>query len=223
MVFNWLKGKSKEPTRGELFAQSFDLDLPVLTGLLRRRLADEATAERAMLLVAFKNARSELKVLRRRKKEKGTDVPTTYAEFGRVTARLFDKYPPTRESELEIPSAAELKHRRLFHFYRASMLGAVSERGHETNQDMQAVADVWGEYIASSGHLASIAKHSRLWSEDELMWFAADFDDEAQIQNVVITVVPGFLWKHDEMLAMAKKKFGLNRSFLRPIHDDDEI
>lgn len=189
MIFSWLRGKKSEPSRGELFAQSFDLDLPVLIDLIGRRLAKEATAERAMLLVAFKNARSELKMFRRLKKEERAGVPTTYAEFGRATAKLFDKYPPTQESEPEIPKAAELKHRRLFHFYRASMVGAISERGHETNQQMHAVAEVWGEYIASSGHLTSIAKHSRLWSEDELSWCAADFDDEMQTINVALNVV----------------------------------
>jgi hypothetical protein len=95
------------------------------------------------------------------------------------------------------------------------VLGAISERALGANQELKTVADVWGEYIASAGRLSSIVKHTRIWSEDELEWFSGDFDEESQIKNVLYTVVPGFLWQHDEMLKMAKHKFGVYASFLK--------
>jgi hypothetical protein len=215
MIFNWLKGKSSEPTRGELFARTFDLGLPDMLEMLTSRMAGEPPADRAMVLVAFANARSELKASKSVNKSHAADLPTTYADHGRMVARLFDKYPPTQQSDLEIPSAAQIKFRRLFHFFRASVLGAVSERAHEANQELQIVANVWGEYIASAGQLSSIVKHTRIWSEDELELFAGGFDEETQIKNVFYNVVPGFLWQHDEMLAMAKDRFRIFTSFLK--------
>jgi hypothetical protein len=215
MVFSWLKGKSAEPTRGELFARTFDLSLPDMLEMLTSRMAGEAPADRGMVLIAFANARSELKASKSINKKHAADLPTTYADHGRMVARLFDKYPPTQQSDLEIPSAAEIKFRRLFHFFRASVLGAISERAHAANEELQAVANVWGEYIASAGHLSSIVQHTRIWSEDELAWFAGGFDEEEQIKNVLYTVVPDFLWQHSEMLKMAKDRFGVFASFLK--------
>jgi hypothetical protein len=215
MIFSWLKGKSSEPTRGEIFARTFDLGLPDMLEMLTSRMAGEAPAERAMVLVAFANTRSELRASKSVNKSHATDLPTTYAEHGRMVARLFDKYPPTQQGDLEIPSAAEIKFRRLFHFFRASVLGAASERAHQANQELQTVANVWGEYIASAGHLSSIVKHTRIWSEDELEWFAGDFDEDSQIKNVLYTVVPDFLWQHDEMLKMVKDRFRVFASSLK--------
>jgi hypothetical protein len=215
VMFSWLKGKSGEPTRGELFARTFDLSLSDMLEMLTSRMAGEAPADRAMVLVAFANTRSELKAGKSINKSHASQLPTTYSNHGRMVARLFDKYPPTQQGELDVPNAAEIKFRRLFHFFRASVLGAISERAHETNGELQTVADVWGEHIASAGHLTSIVKHTRIWSRDELEWFAGDFDEELQIRNVLYTVVPGFLWQHDEMLKMAKDRFHVFASLLK--------
>lgn len=128
---------------------------------------------------------------------------------------LFDKYPSSQRDNQDIPDEAEIKFRRIFHFFRASVLGTVSERAHQSNQDMAAVAEVWGEYIASAGSLTSIVEHTAIWASDELAWFAGDFDEEAQIRNVLYSVVPGFLWKHDEMLDRAKRRFRVMTSLLK--------
>jgi hypothetical protein len=58
MIFNWPNGKGGESTRGELFARTFDLGLPDMLEMLTSRMADEAPADRAMVLIAFANARS---------------------------------------------------------------------------------------------------------------------------------------------------------------------
>lgn len=42
-----------------------------------------------------------------------------------------------------------------------------------------------------------------------------------QIINVALTVVSGFLCRHDEMLATAKRRFGLNRSYLQRGYENE--
>ncbi|GMO27400.1 hypothetical protein TM233_38050 [Bradyrhizobium sp. TM233] len=75
---------------------------------------------------------------------------------------------------------------------------------------------MWGEYIASAGSLTSIVQHTAIWTPDELTWFVGDFDKEAQIRNVLYSVVPGFLWAHDEMLDMVWRRFRVMTGFLKP-------
>jgi len=169
-----------------------------------------------MVLIAFANARSEIKAHRAINKSGGTDLPSTYASYGKIVAMLFDKYPPTQQGDLEIPTAAEIKFRRIYHFFRAAVLGGVSERAHEDNEHLQAVADIWGSYIESARHLAVLIEHTKIWSEDEIEWFTGESSGDGQIRNVLYTVVPDFLWHHDEMLKMAKQKFGVSSFSLRP-------
>jgi len=219
-MFRWLTGKSREPTRGERFARAFDLNLPDLVGMLAARLAKEASVDRAMLLVAFANIRAELKTNRSVEESYATGLPTTYAEQGRMVALLFDEYLPAERPHADARAVHDIRFKRLHHFFRASVLGAVSERAHQEKAELEAVAHVWGEYLASAGRIASIAQHSRIWSEDELEWFAGEPDEVGQIRAALSTIVPGFLWRHDAMLQMARSRFGVVAGSLKPhIHD----
>lgn len=215
MIFAWLKPKSREPTSAEVLARTFDMSLSDMLGMTMR-MAQEHPADRAMVLIAFVNARSLLRASKQINKSDGAKLPANYADHGRMVAKLFDKYPSSQRGNHDFPDEAEIKFRRIFHFFRASVLGAASERAHQSNQEMAAVAEVWGEYIASAGRLTSIVQHTTIWTPDELAWFTGDFDEEAQIRNVLYSVVPGFLWAHDEMLDMAKRRFRVMTSFLKP-------
>jgi hypothetical protein len=100
------------------------------------------------------------------------------------------------------------------------VLGAVSERAHQERAELTIVAHAWGEYLASAGRISSIAQHSPIWSEDELEWFAGEPDEVGQVRAAVRTVVPGFLWRHDAMLQMARSRFGVAAGSLKPhIHE----
>src|SRR6202023_3278522 len=76
MIFSGLKEKSSEPTRGELFARTLDLGLPDMLEMLTSRMAGEAPADRAMVLIAFANARSELKASKSVNISHATSLPT---------------------------------------------------------------------------------------------------------------------------------------------------
>jgi hypothetical protein len=211
-MFRWLAGKSWEPTRGERFARAFDMTLPELANMLLARLKHEASVERAMLLVAFANTRAELKINRSVEKSYATGLPKTYAAQGRMLALQFDDFPASRP---EAHSPHDIHFRRLHHFFRACVLGAMSERAHQEGASLGLVAHVWGEYVASAGRIASVAQQSRIWSEDEMDWFAGDSDEE-QIRTTLCAIVPGFLWRHDAMLQMARSRFGVLASALKP-------
>ena len=211
-MFRWLAGMSREPTRGERFARAFDMALPELTDMLLARLKNEASVERAMLLIAFANMRAELKVNRSVEKSYATGLPKTYAAQGRMLALQFDDFPASRP---QAQSVHDIHFRRLHHFFRACVLGAISEMAHEENAALELVAHVWGEYVASAGRISSILQQCRIWSEDELDWFAAASDEE-QIRMALCAIVPGFLWRHDAMLQMARSRFGVLASALRP-------
>jgi len=211
-MFRWLAGKIREPTRGERFAQAFDMTLPELADMLLARLKNEASVERAMLLIAFANTRAELRINRSVEKSYATGLPKTYAAQGRMLALQFDDFPASRP---EAQSAHDIHFRRLHHFFRACVLGAISEMAHQERAALELVAYVWGEYVASAGRIASVAQQFQIWSEDEMDWFAGDSDDE-QIRTTLCAIVPGFLWRHDAMLQMARSRFGVLASSLRP-------
>lgn len=215
MIFRWLRGKSSEPTRGELMARLFDLGLSDLLQMLADKIPSEEPAARTMVLVALANTRSDLKANKWLNESRGTDLPTTYAEFGRMAALLFDKYPPTTQGDLDIPTEAEIKFRRLYHFHQATILGAVSERAHATNAQLKELASIWRSYIESARYLDVLLSHTLIWSKDETVWFGGCIDEESHIRNVLYTVVPDFLWEHDEMLSMVKQQFGVGRWLLR--------
>ena len=170
-----------------------------------------------MVLIAFANTRPQIKAHKAINKTDGTALPATYTSYGKTVAMLFDKYPPTQRGDLEIPTAAEIKFRRVYHFFRAAVFGAVSERAHEANERLQAVANIWRSYIESAHHLAALIEHTKIWSKDEIELFAGESSGDGQIRNVLLTVVPDFLWQHDEMLKMAKQKFGVSPFWLRPL------
>jgi hypothetical protein len=216
-MFRWLTGKNREPTRGERFARAFDMNLPELVHMLVARLKNEASVERAMLLVAFANIRAELKINRSVEKSYASGLPKTYAAHGRMVALQFDDFPM---SGPEARSVHDIRFRRLHHLFRACVLGAVSEKAHQEKAELENVADLWGEYLASAGSISSIAQQSRIWSEDELEWFGADPDHGSQISATLCAVVPGFLWRHDAMLQMAKSRFGVVANALKPfVHE----
>ena len=212
-MFRWLAGKSREPTRGERFARAFDMTLPELADMLLARLKNEAAVERAMLLVAFANTRAELRINRSVEKSYATGLPKTYAAQGRMLALQFDDFPASRP---EAQSPHDIHFRRLHHFFRACVLGAISEKAHLENAALGLVAHVWGEYVASATRIASVAQQSRIWSEDEIDWFAGSSDEE-QIRTTLCAIVPGFLWRHDAMLQMARSRFGVLASALKPL------
>jgi hypothetical protein len=219
-MFRWLTGLSRQPTRGERFARAFDLNLPELVNMLVARLMHEASVDRAMLLVAFANMRAELRTNRSVEGSYATGLPTTYAEHGRAVALLFDEYPQAEQHDADARRVHDVRFKRLHHFFRASVLGAISERAHQEKAELNTLAHVWGEYLASAGRIATIAQQSRIWSEDELDWFTGDPDETGQIRAALCTVVPGFLWRHDAMLQMAKSRFGVVAGSLKPyIHD----
>ena len=164
-----------------------------------------------MVLIAFTNARSDLKGHKSLNKSEGLDLPTTYAEFGRTVARLFDKYPPTNQGELETQTAAEIKFRRLWHFYQATILGAISERAHASTANLKEVASLWCAYIESARYLEALLAHTLIWSKDETDWFCDCPDEQSYIRSALHMTVPQFLWEHDEMLDMAKQRFGVGR------------
>jgi hypothetical protein len=216
-MFRWLTGKTREPTRGERFARAFDMKLPELMEMLAARLKHEASVERAMLLVAFANVRAELKTNRSVERSYATGLPKTYAAQGRMVALQFDDFSA---GEPDARSVHDIHFRRLHHFFRACVLGAVSERAHQEKAAMRIIAHLWGEYLASAGWISSIAQQSRIWSEEELDWFAGDADDDGRISAALCTVVPGFLWRHEAMLQMAKSRFGVVAGALRPyVHE----
>lgn len=215
MIFRWLQGKSKEPSRGEVMARAFDLSLSELLKMLTDKVAQEEPAARTMVLVAFANVRSDLKANKSLGKSEGIDLPTTYAEFGRNVARLFDKYPPTNQGDLDIPTGAEIKFRRLWHFYQACILGAVSERAHATNAQLKELASLWCTYIESARYLQALLAHTLIWSKDETDWFGGCADEKSYIRSALYMSVPEFLWEHDEMLDMAKQHFGVGRWLLK--------
>jgi hypothetical protein len=216
MIFGLLRRKRSEPSQGELAARAFDLSLPQLLEMLSRQVGKSVPTELAMVLIAFANARSDLKAHQSLNTSRSSaDLPTSYADYGRMIGRLFDKYAPTQEGELDVPSPAEIKFRRLFHFYRAAILGAASERAHETNERMQDLAIIWNEYIDSASQLPSVLAHTRIWTSEELEWFSPHFDERLHIENVLYTIVPKFLWEHGEMLDMAKQKYGVWPSSLK--------
>jgi hypothetical protein len=219
-MFRWLTGKSREPTRGERFARAFDLNLSDLVNMLIARLKNEASVDRAMLLVAFANLRAELRTNRSVEASYATGLPKTYAEQGRAVALLFDDHPPAEQHDADAQRVHDIRFRRLHHFFRACVLGAISERAHRENAELHAVAHLWGEYLASAGRISAIAQQSRIWSEDELDWFAGGPDEAGQIRATLFTVVPGFLWQHDAMLQMARSRFGVVAGSLKPhIHE----
>jgi hypothetical protein len=215
MVFRWLLGKSSERTRGELMARAFDLGLSDLLQMLEDKVVREEPAARTMVLIAFANVRCDLEVHKSLNKTDGTDLPTTYAEFGRTVALLFDKYPPTTQGDLDIPTEPEIKFRRLYHFYHAAILGAVSECAHATNTQLKELATIWRSYIESARHLQVLLAHTVIWSKDEIDWFGDCTGEESHIRNVVYTVVPKFLWEHDEMVSMVKQQFGISTWLLK--------
>ena len=196
-------------------ARAFDLEIPDLLRRLNNRIAREEPRARTMVLVALANARSDLKINKTNNDRHGTDLPITYDGFGRRVALLFDKYPPATQRDLEIPTEAEIKFRRLYHFYHAAILGAVSERAHEANAHLDQLASIWCSYIESAKYLPALLSNTPLWSKDETEWFAGCTDEENHIRNVVYTVVPQFLWEHGEMLSMAKECFDIGSSLLR--------
>jgi hypothetical protein len=215
MILHWLKGNKRELSRGELMARGFELDLPDLLEMLSASDANEEPLARTLTLIAFANARSDLKVHTSVNKAHATDLPTTHADFGRTVALLFDKYPPVAQRDLDTPTEVEVKFRRLYHFYKAAMLGTASERAHATNAQLRQLADIWRIYIASATYLPAVLESTGLWSSEELEWFRGCDDESSHIRNVLYTVVPSFLWQHGEMLDMAKQAFGVRRSMLR--------
>ena len=206
---------SSEPTRGELLARVFEFGLPDLLSMLADKTAKEEPAARTMALVALANVRQLLKANESLNKSDRAGLPTTYADFGRTTALLFDEYPPTGQSELDIPGAAEIRFRRLYHFYHAAILGTVSERAHATNAHLEALANIWYSYINSAKHLQKLLENTIIWSSDEIEWFRGCTDEESYIRYVMYTLVPDVLWQHDEMLSMAKKEFDVWPSLLK--------
>jgi hypothetical protein len=220
VIFRWLTGKSREPTRGERFARALDLNLSELAGMLVARLEKEPALDRAMLLVAFANIRAQLRTNRSVEESYATGLPTTYAGHGRMVASLFDDHPPRQRHHADAHAVHDIRFKRLHHFFRASVLGAVSERAHRERAELGTLAHVWGEYLASAGRISSLAQHSPIWSEDELEWFAGEPDEVGQARAALRTVVPGFLWRHDAMLQMARSRFGVVAGALKPhIHE----
>ncbi len=215
MIFQWLRRERREPTRGELLAQGFDLDLCDLMQMLINKLETEEPNAQTMVLIAFTNASSDLRANKSWNEKHRADLPTSYADFGRMVALLFDKYPPTNQGPLDIPTADEVKYRRLCWFYQAAILGTASERAHATNTQLNELTRIWQRYIESAKYLPRVVKHNRLWSDDEKEWFGGCTDENSYVRTVLYTVVPKFLWEHDEMLNMAKQRFDVWPSLLR--------
>src|SRR5260221_9117045 len=106
MIFSFLKRRDT-PTRGELAARAFDLTLSDLLQLVSGQAERQAPSDCAMVVIAFRNILLEIKVL----KSIEGPLPSSFADFGRMIGLLFDKYPPTDDSESKIPSEAEIKFR----------------------------------------------------------------------------------------------------------------
>jgi len=228
MIFRWFGGKRREPTRGELMALSFDVTLVDHLERLADKLTREEPAARTMALVGLVNITSILRTHQELNQSDGTGLPTTYADYGRMVALMFDKYPPTNLSDQDLirltsdrsvmtPAAekairSEIAFRRLYHFFHAATLGAVSERAHATHAHLEQLANIWRSYIDSARHLQPLLSHTEIWSKDETDWFDICIDEKSSIATVIYTVVPKFLWEHDEMLSMVKQQFGVRPS-----------
>jgi hypothetical protein len=215
MIFRRLRGKSSGPTQGELMARMFDLSLPDLLQMLADKISREEPAARTMVLVALANARSDLRANKSLNKSYGTEFPTTYAELGQTVALLFDKYPPTPQNDLDIPTEAEIKFRRLYHFYNAAVVGAVSERAHATNIQLTELASIWRSYIDSARHLDALLSHTLIWSDDEIAWFGGCVDEESQIRTCFTQSCRSFFGSTTKCLAWPSNTSGFGRVSLK--------